>query len=75
MCADMLEHALRHPLGEYTVKSHKNSNGITPNTARADLESLVTAGLLQRCKRGREVVYRATARLTDRLARTRARVR
>ncbi len=44
----LLEHALRHPDTVYTVKSHQNSNGISPNTAKADLDGLVQERYLVR---------------------------
>ncbi|MBY0263678.1 MAG: Fic family protein, partial [Phycisphaerales bacterium] len=54
----LLDHALRHPLTQYTAKSHSNSNGITPTTARTDLEDLVRKRLmLSPGKRGKEVLY------------------
>ncbi len=64
----LLEHSLRHPLTQYTVKTHANSNGIVLTTARADLEQLVILKLLATAKRGKEVIYMATPKLTQRLA-------
>jgi Fic family protein len=63
----LLEHALRHPLTQYTVKSHMNSNGITPNTSRADLESLVQRRLLVTSKRGKQVLYLLAPGVASRL--------
>jgi Fic family protein len=65
----LLEHALRHPATEYTVKSHMNSNGIVAATARTDLEGLVKTRLLARSKRGKEMVYLASPDLDKRLQR------
>lgn len=65
----LLEHALRHPMHRYTVKSHANSNSIVLNTARADLEGLVRLKLLATEKDGREVVYRPSPTLPDRVKR------
>ncbi len=53
----LLEHSLRHPGTNYTVKGHMNSNGITVNTARADLEGLVRRRLMTTSKIGRQVQY------------------
>lgn len=55
----LLSHALRKPTTEYTVKSHSVSHNVTAATARADLQSLVTAGLLEerRPESGRKVIY------------------
>jgi Fic family protein len=57
----LLEHALRHPSQLYTVKSHMNSNGITENTARSDLEKLVKAKCLEKPRShvGKEAAYLA----------------
>lgn len=65
----LLEHSLRHPGTEYTVKSHRNSNGITTNTARADLDDLVRRRLMTTSKRVREVIYHVSPTLKQRLAR------
>jgi Fic family protein len=64
----ILEHALRHPTTQYTVKSHTNSNGITVNTARTDLEDLVRRRLMVTSKRAREVIYHVAPGLAARLA-------
>lgn len=64
----LLEHAIRHPLTEYTVKSHANSNGIVLATARADLEDLVQRKLLVTGKRGKRVLYLASPNLERKLA-------
>jgi len=64
----LLEHALRHPATQYTVKSHMNSNGIVAATARADLDQLVRLRLMTTAKRGREVIYLVAPTLADRLA-------
>lgn len=65
----LLEHGLRHPRTEYTVKSHMNSNGVTPNTARADLDDLVRRRMMITSKRGKEVVYHIAPTLPARLER------
>jgi Fic family protein len=64
----LLEHGLRHPLTRYTVKSHMNSSGISPNTARADLEDLVRRKVMTTTRTGRQVIYLVAAGLADRLA-------
>lgn len=65
----LLEHAIRHPATEYTVKSHSNSNGITLMTARTDLDALVRLRLMTTSKRVREVIYHVSPTLKPRLAR------
>ncbi|MEZ6234439.1 MAG: Fic family protein [Phycisphaerales bacterium] len=53
----LLEHALRHPMQVYTVRSHSVSNGVSLNTARSDLEGLREQGVLGTHLEGREVRY------------------
>lgn len=65
----ILEHAIRHPAQEYTVKSHANSVGIAPATARADLEGLVSEGLMGTMKRRKEVIYVFLPKLAEKLSR------
>ncbi|MBY0312942.1 MAG: Fic family protein [Phycisphaerales bacterium] len=71
----LLEHALRHPHAHYTVKSHMNSNGITANTSRADLNDLVRRRFMTTLKREKEVLYLLApgfdAKLQSKLNRTR----
>lgn len=71
----LLEHALRHPLTKYTVKSHMNSNGITAVTARTDLDRLVKLRFMTTTKRNKEVLYLLApgfeAKLQKKLARHR----
>lgn len=67
----LLEHALRHPSTQYTVKSHSNSNGIEPKTARSDLQGLVRRKLMVTSTKGKEVVYHPAPNLGARLAKTR----
>lgn len=43
----LLDHALRHPTQVYTFESHRRSHGITYQTARTDLLTLVERGLLE----------------------------
>ncbi len=64
----LLEHALRHPETLYTRFSHATSNGITLNTAAADLEGLARKRLLVRSKAGKEIVYHAAPGLAARVA-------
>jgi Fic family protein len=65
----LLEHASRHPDSSYTVKSHMNSNGVSVNTSRADLEDLVRRRLMVTTKRAKEVVFLPAPDLNKRLAR------
>jgi Fic family protein len=65
---DILSHALRKPLTQYTVKSHQNSQHIATLTARKDLEDLVAKKLFHPQKHGRKVIYQAEPDLEQRLA-------
>jgi hypothetical protein len=62
-------HALRRPSTLYTIKSHMNSNGISINTARADLDDLVRRRLMVTSKHAREVIYHPDPGLRARLTR------
>jgi Fic family protein len=42
----LIDHALRHPDQIYTIDSHKNSHGVSIQTARTDLMDLGARGLL-----------------------------
>ncbi len=65
----LLEHALRHPGFEYTVRSHETSHRVVNNTARADLVDLAAKGILVKSRRGRAHVFLAPRDLPKRLAR------
>jgi Fic family protein len=64
----LLSHALRHPVQDYTVESHRRSHRITTQTARTDLQRLTERGLLEQRKRGRAFVFRAPDDLRERIA-------
>ncbi|MEX1026434.1 MAG: Fic family protein [Candidatus Paceibacterota bacterium] len=53
----LLSHALRNTSASYTIESHKNSHGVTYQTARTDLLSLADEGLLNKQTRGRTFVF------------------
>ncbi|MBX3474479.1 MAG: Fic family protein [Planctomycetes bacterium] len=65
---ELIIHAVRHPGQEYTFASHRNSHGVTYQTARSDLLNLEDRGLLRRIVRGKEFVFLAPPDLEDRLA-------
>jgi Fic family protein len=56
----VIQHALRHPLQEYTIKSHQNSYRVAYQTARTDLMDLEGRGLLLGRRVGRRFVWRPT---------------
>ncbi|MGH7245270.1 MAG: Fic family protein [Phycisphaerales bacterium] len=64
----LLDHGLRHPNTNYTVKGHMNSHGITAPPARADLNQLVKLRLMVTSKRGKEVIYHIAPGLSEKLA-------
>ena len=68
----LLGHALKHAGRTYTIQSHQRSHGVVYQTARADLLSLASRGLLARQKVGRAFVFVAPADLSERLAQVRA---
>jgi len=54
---ELVGHALRHPGTEYTTAGHKNSHGVTRQTARKDLEELVQKGYFSCLRSRRPIVY------------------
>lgn len=62
-----IQHALKHPYDEYTVKSHMRSHAVTYETARSDLLALVDMGLVNKNTRGRAYVFHAVEDLSERL--------
>jgi Fic family protein len=53
----LLTHALKHPGETYLIEGHQRSHDIAYATARADLLDLAAAGLLERGKRGRAMLF------------------
>ena len=53
----LLSHAVRNTKAAYTIASHQTSHGITNQTARTDLLSLASAGLLKKQKNGNAFVF------------------
>lgn len=64
----LLSHALRHPKTMYTAKSHATSNGITENTARADLLGLERKRFLTRFMDGKTTMFQLAPGLAAKLA-------
>ena len=65
----LLSHALRHPGMRYTIASHRTSNGVTYQTARADLMELSQKRLLVCSRAGRYFVFSARENLHTHLRR------
>lgn len=64
----LLSHAIRHPEGEYTMRSHMTSHRVAYATARADLYRLAELGLLERRLIGRKTnVFSVPVDLEDRV--------
>lgn len=64
----LLAHALREPTTRYLINAHRNSHGVSHQTARDDLFDLVERGLLTVSKAGgRSYTFRATQDLSEKL--------
>lgn len=55
--ANLIQHALSHPDAVFTIKVHKNSNGIAYQTARTDLLQLEEKKLLKTIKKGKTLFF------------------
>ena len=66
---DLLRHALKHPHQTYTIESHQRSHGVAYQTARTDLLTLMSNGILERKKRGKKMVFLVPPDLSGRLVR------
>lgn len=64
----LISHALRHPYAEYTYKSHRESHGVSNQTARTDILGMVDAGLLIEFKDGRNKHFRPAGDLEAKLS-------
>ena len=63
----LMSHALRHPHERYTIRSHRLSHNVVPQTARTDLLDLAKRGLLEGRKVGREWHFTPVADLEKKL--------
>ncbi len=64
---ELIRHALRHPLQQYSISSHQKSHNVVYQTARTDLQNLHQRGVLDWKKRGRQMVFIAPGDLAQRL--------
>ena len=55
--ARFISHALSHPKQTYTIRRHQAAQGISYQTARADLLGLADKGLLNKIQRGKAFVF------------------
>lgn len=64
----LLEHALKHPGHEYTIKEHQQAHAVVYQTARTDLLTLVAPyGLLRRVRLGKKDIFIAPADLKSKI--------
>ncbi len=63
----LLGHALRHSGMRYTIAAHRQTHGVTYQTARTDLLDLASRNLLVKTKTGRVFSFTAPADLAKRL--------
>lgn len=63
----LVGHALRHPNQRYTIQSHRVSQNIVYQTARADLLDLKQRGLLRGHKTGKRWYFTAVSDLEEKL--------
>ena len=65
---ELLNHAMRHPGHQYTIKAHQTLHDVVYETARTDLLELHERGLFDMEKAGRKWVFSAPEDLEGRLA-------
>ncbi len=66
----LLMHALKKPQARYTIQAHKNSHGLTYQTARTDLLGLAKANLLEQSKSGKAFIFKPAPNLERKLKAT-----
>ena len=64
---EVIRHALKHPGQRYTIASHQTSHKVVYQTARTDLLDLGKRGVLDKRKKGKQMVFVAPADLSARL--------
>lgn len=64
---EIIRNALKHPGQRYTFTSHQKSHNVVYQTARTDLLDLGERGVLEKRKRGKQMVFVAPADLSARL--------
>lgn len=63
----IIHNALKHPGQRYTFASHQRSHNVVYQTARTDLIDLGERGVLEKRKKGKQMVFIAPADLSERL--------
>lgn len=66
---EIIRHALKHPGQRYTFASHQKSHNVVYQTARTDLLNLADQGVLEKRKRGKQLVFIAPEDVSNRLMR------
>lgn len=61
----LLKHAIRHPGHRYNIEEHKNSHGVTYETARRDLLSMSEINLLDKSISGRRHLFIAPTNMHE----------
>ena len=61
----VLGHALKHPGMRYTIQSHQKSHNVVYQTARTDLLTLASRGLLKQHRSGNSYVFTAPYELQE----------
>jgi Fic family protein len=64
---EIIRNGLKHPGQRYTFASHQKSHNVVYQTARTDLLNLGERGVLEKRKKGRQMVFVAPADLSARL--------
>ena len=64
---EIIRHALKHPRQRYTFASHQKSHNVVYQTARTDLLGLGRKGVLERRKKGKQMVFVVPTDLSTRL--------
>jgi Fic family protein len=64
---EIIRHALKHPGQRYTFASHQKSHNVVYQTARTDLLDLGRRGVLEKRRKGKQLLFVAPADLSDRL--------
>ena len=64
---EIIRHALKHPGQRYTFAAHQTSHNVAYQTARTDLLALSERGVLEKRKKGRQMVFVAPPDLSFQL--------
>jgi Fic family protein len=65
---DLIGHALRHPLADYTIQQHAMTHGVTHESARLDLADFLRRKLFTRQRIGHAFHFRPVPDFSDRIS-------